>query len=81
MIFLLKVELYFGVDGEEDKVVIVLGFYEFKGCIFRVERGDYFGLLKRVVENLEKVKVKWKNFFWNNFYLINLVMNVFFFIL
>nr|XP_058946241.1 dipeptidyl peptidase 3-like isoform X1 [Pocillopora verrucosa] len=49
-------EPYPGADGEEDKVVTVLGSHEFKGCTFRVERGDYSGLLKRVVKNLEKAK-------------------------
>ena len=36
----------------------ILGSHEFKGCTFRVERGDYSGILKNVVENLEKAKVK-----------------------
>ena len=82
VILLLKAEPYPGADGEEDKVVTVLGSHEFKGCTFRVERGDYSGLLKRVVENLEKAKVKWKNFFWNHSHLIiNSAMNVFLFML
>ena len=81
VILLFKAEPYPGTDGEEDKVVTVLGSHEFKGCTFRVERGDYSGLLKRVVENLEKAKVKWKNFFWNNSHLINSAMNVFLFML
>lgn len=38
----------------------LLGSHEFKGCTFRVERGDYSGILKNVVENLEKAKVKKK---------------------
>ena len=82
VILLLKAEPYPGADGEEDKVVIVLGSHEFKGCTFRVERGDYSGLLKRVVKNLEKAKVKGKNFFCgNNSQLINSAMNVFLFML
>lgn len=44
-------------DGEEDKVVAILGSHEFKGHTFRVERGDYSGILKKVVENLDKAKV------------------------
>ena len=46
-----------GANGEEDKVTSVLGSHEFKGCTFRVERGDYSGILKKVVENLERAKV------------------------
>lgn len=46
-----------GADGEEDKVVAILGSHEFKGCTFRVERGDYSGILKKVAENLDKAKV------------------------
>ena len=46
-----------GTNGEEDKVASILGSHEFEGCTFKVERGDYSGILKKVVENLEKAKV------------------------
>ncbi|XP_068682622.1 dipeptidyl peptidase 3-like isoform X1 [Montipora foliosa] len=45
-----------GANGEEDKVAAILGSHEFKSCTFRVERGDYSGILRNVVENLEKAK-------------------------
>lgn len=45
-----------GENGEEDKMTAILGSHQFKGCTFRVERGDYSGILKNVVENLEKAK-------------------------
>ena len=47
-----------GANGEEDEVAAILGSHEFKSCTFRVERGDYSGILKNVVENLEMAKVK-----------------------
>lgn len=43
-----------GANGEKDKVASILGSHEFKGCTFKVERGDYAGILRKVVENLEK---------------------------
>ena len=45
-----------GASGEQDKIAVLLGSHEFKGCTFKVERGDYSGILTRVVENLEKTK-------------------------
>lgn len=60
MIPLLIAEPCPGAGGEEDKVVAVLGSHEFKGCTFKVERGDYSGILKKVVENLDKAKVRGK---------------------
>lgn len=46
-----------GSNGEEDNVAAILGSHEFKGCTFRIERGDYSGILSKVVENLEKATV------------------------
>ena len=46
-----------GPNEEEDNVAAILGSSEFKGCTFRIERGDYSGILSKVVENLEKAKV------------------------
>ena len=46
-----------GANGEEDKVAAILGSHEFKGCTIRIERGDYAGIMSKVVENLEKAKV------------------------
>ena len=46
-----------GASGEEDKVASLLGSHKFKGCTFRVERGDYSGILRKVVENLERAEV------------------------
>ncbi|GCB86544.1 hypothetical protein scyTo_0027285, partial [Scyliorhinus torazame] len=34
------------------------GVYQFDGATFRVVRGDYSPLMKKVVENLEKAKVR-----------------------
>lgn len=45
-----------GASGEQDNIAALLGSYEFKGCTFKVERGDYSGILTKVVKNLEKAK-------------------------
>ncbi|KAM7447258.1 bifunctional diacylglycerol diphosphate phosphatase/phosphatidate phosphatase [Porites harrisoni] len=45
-----------GASGEEDKVASLLGSHKFKDCTFRVERGDYSGILRKVVENLERAE-------------------------
>jgi len=45
-----------GASGEKDNIAAVLGSHKFKDCTFKVERGDYSGILKKVVENLEKAK-------------------------
>lgn len=45
-----------GANGEQDNIAALLGSHEFKGCTFKVERGDYSGILTKVVENLEKAK-------------------------
>lgn len=46
-----------GASGEKDNIAGLLGSHEFKGCTFKIERGDYSGILTKVVENLEKAKV------------------------
>lgn len=45
-----------GANGEQDNIAALLGSHEFKGCTFKVERGDYSGILTKVVVNLEKAK-------------------------
>jgi len=45
-----------GASGEKDNIAGVLGSHEFKDCTFKVERGDYSGILRKVVDNLEKAK-------------------------
>ncbi|KAL9953202.1 hypothetical protein ACROYT_G040579 [Oculina patagonica] len=45
-----------GASGEQDNTAAVLGSHEFKGCTVKVERGDYSGILKKVVEHLDKAK-------------------------
>lgn len=46
-----------GPSGEEDTMATLIGSHEYKGCTIKVTRGDYSGLLRRVVESLEKAKV------------------------
>lgn len=46
-----------GASGEKDNIAGLLGSHEFKGFTFKIERGDYSGILTKVVENLEKAKV------------------------
>ena len=38
-------------------MAFLLGSHKFKDCTFRVERGDYSGILRKVVENLERAEV------------------------
>ncbi|XP_031572146.1 dipeptidyl peptidase 3-like [Actinia tenebrosa] len=42
------------LNGVEDKMSSLIASHEYKRCTIKITRGDYSGLLKRVVENLEK---------------------------
>lgn len=46
------------LNGVEDKMSPLIASHEYKGCTIKISRGDYSGLLKRVVENLEKAVVR-----------------------
>jgi hypothetical protein len=57
------------LNGVEDKVSPFVASHEYNGCTIKITRGDYSGLLKRVVDNLEQAVVSGPIFvsFWNVF--------------
>ena len=44
--------------GGEDRVAGLLGTYSYQSSTIKVTRGDYAPLMQRMIENLEKAKVR-----------------------
>lgn len=43
---------------KDDKIAALLGEHRYQNCSISVTRGDYSTLMERMIENLEKAKVR-----------------------